>query len=70
MFNAVTQMPRGAKTYLSGRYEFDNGYAIHDWDKKGWGYLSYDQGFSYSSNTAIINIIKDYFLNTLRRNSP
>lgn len=50
----------GTKTYLSGRYEFDNGYAIHDWDKKGWGYLSYDTGFSYSSNVAIINIIKDY----------
>jgi len=50
----------GTKTYLSGRYEFEDGSAIHDWDKKGWGYLSYDTGFSYSSNTAIINIIKDY----------
>ena len=50
----------GTKTYLSGRYEFEDGYAIHDWDKKGWGYLTYDTGFSYSSNTAIINIIKDY----------
>ena len=50
----------GTKTYLSGRYEFDDGYAIHDWDKKGWGKLSYDTGFSYSSNLAIINIIKDY----------
>lgn len=50
----------GTKTYLSGKYEFEDGYAIHDWDKKGWGYLSYDTGFSYSSNVAIINIIKDY----------
>ncbi|MBQ9072230.1 MAG: penicillin-binding protein [Bacilli bacterium] len=50
----------GEKTYLSGRYEFEDGYAIHDWDKKGWGYLNYDSGFSYSSNVAIINIIKDY----------
>ena len=50
----------GTKTYLSGRYEFEDGYAIHDWDKKGWGYLSYDTGFSYSSNVGIINIIKDY----------
>ena len=33
---------------------------MHDWDKKGWGNLTYNAGFSYSSNTAIINIIKDY----------
>lgn len=50
----------GEKTYLSGTYEFEDGYIIGDWDKKGWGYLSYDTGFSYSSNIAIINIIKDY----------
>lgn len=50
----------GEKTYLSGRYEFEDGYAIHDWEKKGWGYLNYDSGFKYSSNVAIINIIKDY----------
>lgn len=50
----------GSKNYLSGGYEFSDGSKIHDWDKKGWGYLSYDTGFSYSSNVAIINIIKDY----------
>ena len=50
----------GNKTYLSGEFKFDDGTIIHDWDKKGWGYLTYDQGFSYSSNVAIINIIKDY----------
>ena len=50
----------GEKTYLSGTYEFEDGYKIGDWDKKGWGYLSYDSGFKYSSNVAIINIIKDY----------
>lgn len=50
----------GNKTYLSGRYEFNDGTVIHDWDKNGWGELTYDTGFSYSSNVAIINIIKDY----------
>ncbi len=50
----------GNKTYLSGSYEFNNGVTIHDWDRNGWGNLSYDTGFSYSSNVAIINIIKDY----------
>ncbi len=50
----------GNKKYLSGEYKFDDGYVIHDWEKKGWGYLTYDQGFSYSSNVGIINIINDY----------
>ena len=50
----------GNKTYLSGGYEFSDGTKMHDWDKKGWGVLNYDTGFSYSSNVAIINIINDY----------
>ena len=50
----------GTKKYLSGSYKFDEDYTISDWDPKGWGYLTYDNGFAYSSNVAIINIIKDY----------
>lgn len=50
----------GTKEYLSGSYTFSDGTKMHDWDRKGWGNLTYDAGFSYSSNTAIINIIKDY----------
>jgi len=50
----------GNKTYLSGSYTFKDGTKMHDWDKKGWGTLTFDQGFSYSSNTAIINIINEY----------
>lgn len=50
----------GAKKYLSGSYEVDDETTIHDWYKPGWGELSYDTGFSYSSNVAIINIINDY----------
>ena len=50
----------GEKEYLSGSYQFNDGTKMHDWDRKGWGNLTYNQGFSYSSNTAIINIIKDY----------
>lgn len=50
----------GGKTYLSGHYDFEDGTTMHDWDKNGWGYLTYDNGFNYSSNVAIINIIKDY----------
>ena len=50
----------GNKEYLSGSYVFSDGTKMHDWQKKGWGTLTYDAGFSYSSNIAIINIIKDY----------
>lgn len=50
----------GTKKYLSGSYKVDSETTIHDWDKAGWGYLTYDVGFSYSSNIAVINIIKDY----------
>lgn len=50
----------GDKEYLSGSYTFSDGTRMHDWDKKGWGTLTYDVGFSYSSNVGIINIINDY----------
>ena len=50
----------GNKNYQSGSYTFSDGTKMHDWDKKGWGNLTYDVGFSYSSNIAIINIISDY----------
>lgn len=55
-----TGMYDGDKEYLSGSYVFKDGTKMHDWDKRGWGTLTYDVGFSYSSNTAIINIINDY----------
>jgi len=55
-----TGLYNGNKTYLSGSYEFSDGTIMSDWDKKGWGTLTYDLGFSYSSNVAVINIIKDY----------
>jgi len=50
----------GNKTFLSGNYEFDDGTVIRDWNRTGWGEISYDTGFTNSSNTGIINIIKDY----------
>ena len=58
----------GNKTYLSGSYTFKDGTKMHDWDKKGWGTLTFDQGFSYSSNTGIINIINEYLSSKKLRN--
>ena len=50
----------GTKKYLSGSYEFNDGTVISDWNPSGWGYLTFDQAFPYSSNVGIINIIKNY----------
>ena len=55
-----TGLYNGEKTFKSGGYEFSDGTVVHDWDPEGWGYLSYDNGFRYSSNVGVINIIKDY----------
>ena len=45
----------GEKTFLSGGYKFDEDYVIHDWYKPGWGYLTYDVGFMYSSNVGVLS---------------
>ena len=42
---------KGEELYTSGSIEVDN-YKINDWNKKGWGDITYDVGFTYSSNVA------------------
>ena len=41
----------GEKEYLTGSYDLDGG-SVYDWYNLGWGYISYDKGLTYSSNTA------------------
>ncbi len=41
----------GSSTYESGVYKVDDA-EIRDWNNVGWGTITYDQGFAYSSNTA------------------
>lgn len=41
----------GSDTYMSGTIEVDN-YKIRDWNNTGWGNITYDVGFTYSSNVA------------------
>ncbi len=48
----------GSDKYLSGVYKTADGTEIGDWKRSGWGHISFDQGFSLSSNTAIISLIK------------
>ncbi len=55
-----TGLYEGSQTYLSGQYETLDGTIISDWNKKGWGYISYNQGFLYSSNVATINLVNEY----------
>ncbi len=48
----------GNTTYLSGTYNI-YGTTIKDWNAKGWGTITFDKGFEYSSNIAVVNIMKD-----------
>ena len=51
----------GNLTYESGSIEVDNeGNIVSDWDPKGWGKLTFDQGYAYSSNVAIVNVVKTF----------
>lgn len=61
-------------TYLcaadTGKYNgntlYNSGYIkigtdrVNDWNKSGWGRISYDVGFTYSSNVGAIHVAKDY----------
>ena len=45
----------GSKLYSSGSFMIGEDKVI-DWNKYGWGEISYDTGFTYSSNTAAANL--------------
>lgn len=49
----------GSKTYTSVLDENDT-ITINDWNKKGWGYISYDRGFALSSNIAIASMLENF----------
>ena len=51
---------KGSDTYMSGPYETKDKTIISDWNKVGWGRITYDQGFIYSSNTAVVNLMDKY----------
>lgn len=51
----------GSLTYESGSFEVDNeGNRVNDWNPLGWGTLTYDEGYVYSSNVAIANMVKTF----------
>lgn len=45
----------GADTYQSGSVKVDE-FNISDWNRTGWGKITYDTGFTYSSNVAAVNL--------------
>lgn len=47
----------GNAKYKSGTMKI-NDYTIKDWNKVGWGNITYDVGFTYSSNTAAVNLAR------------
>ena len=50
----------GSETFQSGTYTTTDGTVIGDWDRKGWGEISYDKGFALSSNVGIVNLVHNY----------
>lgn len=52
----------GDDTYLSGSIQSGKN-IISDWNRKGWGNITYDLGFEYSSNVAVSYLIKENVIN-------
>lgn len=46
---------KGDEKYQSGTITVDD-YKIKDWNQYGWGSISYDVGFTYSSNVAAVKL--------------
>lgn len=56
----------GNDTFKSGSYKIGDD-TIKDWNNTGWGTITYDKGFEYSSNAGIANILnKNLTKNQLR----
>ena len=49
----------GGATYESGTIEIEDA-KISDWNKVGWGTVTFDKGYEYSSNVAIANILDKF----------
>lgn len=49
----------GDATLMSGSIKI-GGATVRDWNNTGWGTITYDKGYEYSSNTAIANLVNNY----------
>lgn len=57
----------GSETYSSGTYTTTDGTVIGDWNRNGWGTLTYDKGYAMSSNVGVINLINRHMSSTMLR---
>lgn len=57
----------GGETFYSGVYRTEDGTEIGDWNRNGWGTISFDRGYALSSNTGIINLIKRHMNSAMLR---
>lgn len=57
----------GQETYYSGTYVTSDGTEIGDWDRNGWGTITYDKGYAMSSNVGVINIINRHMNSMMLR---
>src|SRR5690606_13844716 len=48
----------GEEGYMSGKYQISDRISpIHDFNRKGWGTISYNEGFARSSNVAAAKLV-------------
>ena len=57
----------GSETYYSGTYVTDDGTEIGDWDRNGWGTITFDKGYAMSSNVGVINLINRHMSSIMLR---
>lgn len=50
----------GDETFKSGTFVTSDGTELGDWDREGWGKITYDRGFALSSNVGVVNLIDKY----------
>ena len=57
----------GNETYLSGVYMTTDGTQIGDWNRNGWGTITFDKGYAMSSNVGVINLINRHMSSSMLR---
>jgi penicillin-binding protein 2B len=53
----------GNETYKSGQITIETD-TINDWNQTGFGTITFDKGFEYSSNVGVANIVQKYITKT------
>lgn len=54
----------GSVKFKSGTFTTKDGTVIGDHERKGWGMITYDRGFALSSNTGIIDLLRNNITKT------